>query len=126
MEMIQYRAPEEFLGEPIDEQIDVYSMGNNIYCLLTGLWPFYEDQHYSAVQAKVLQQERPFIDPRYRTRSFIERRLIEVMEAMWAHDPAQRPTIFAVVQHLRQTKASWEELKQTVGTPPKRRRRQRK
>lgn len=33
----QYRSPEEFIGVPIDEQIDVYSMGNNIYCILTGL-----------------------------------------------------------------------------------------
>jgi serine/threonine protein kinase len=32
-----YRSPEEFLGEPIDEKIDVYSMGNNIYTLVTGL-----------------------------------------------------------------------------------------
>jgi serine/threonine protein kinase len=32
-----FRSPEEFLGLPIDEQIDVFSMGNNIYTLITGL-----------------------------------------------------------------------------------------
>jgi serine/threonine protein kinase len=31
-----FRSPEELLGEPVDEQIDVYSMGNIIYTLLTG------------------------------------------------------------------------------------------
>jgi serine/threonine protein kinase len=32
-----FRSPEELSGDIIDEQIDVYSMGNNIYSLLTGL-----------------------------------------------------------------------------------------
>ena len=32
-----FRSPEEYLGGAIDEKIDVYSMGNMIYSLLTGL-----------------------------------------------------------------------------------------
>jgi serine/threonine protein kinase len=100
---VQYRAPEEFVGTPIDEQIDVYSMGNNIYTLLTGLWPFYEDKSYSVIQEKILRLERPFVDKRYH-RSFIETRLITIMERMWAHEASDRPTIFEVVSYLRETK----------------------
>jgi hypothetical protein len=44
------------------------------------------------------------IDPRYRHRSFVERRLVDVMYRMWPAQTEQRVTIFEVVQYLRQTK----------------------
>ena len=31
----QYRAPEEFDSKDLDEQIDVFTMGNNIYALVS-------------------------------------------------------------------------------------------
>ena len=34
----QYRAPEEFAARNLNEKIDVFSFGNNIYAMLTGLW----------------------------------------------------------------------------------------
>ena len=37
-----YRSPEEFRCMDSNEGMDTYSMGNNIYILLTGLWPFYQ------------------------------------------------------------------------------------
>jgi hypothetical protein len=100
-----YRSPEEFEGELADEKIDVYSMGNNIYVLLTGYWPFYEYSAYSVVQAKVLNATRPFVDDRYRHRSFIESQMIEIMERMWEHDPANRPSIFEVIAFLTNVRA---------------------
>ena len=45
-----YRSPEEFDGQDLDEKIDVWSFGNNIYGLLTGLWVFYEDEDDGVVQ----------------------------------------------------------------------------
>jgi serine/threonine protein kinase len=33
---IQWRAPEEYLDYPLNEQIDIWSLGNNMYSLLTG------------------------------------------------------------------------------------------
>ena len=88
------------MGIPIDEQIDTFSMGNNIYVVLTGLWPFYEDKPYSAVQRKILQEERPYIDDRYREGSYIEHKLVEIMERMWEFKPQDRPSIFEVVEFL--------------------------
>ena len=32
-----FRSPEEYLGDRLDEKVDVYSMGNMIYSILTGL-----------------------------------------------------------------------------------------
>jgi serine/threonine protein kinase len=45
-----YRSPEEYSANDIDEKIDVWSFGNNIYGLLTGLWVFYENTDDDAVQ----------------------------------------------------------------------------
>lgn len=45
-----YRSPEEYANQGVDEKIDVWSFGNNIYALLTGLWIFYEDQDDDVVQ----------------------------------------------------------------------------
>lgn len=50
----QYRAPEENRDDYLDEKIDVYSFGNNIYGLLTGLWVFYDTDDDEAVQVSDL------------------------------------------------------------------------
>jgi len=99
-----YRAPEEYWDYPLDEKIDVYSFGNNIYALLTGLYPFYEidGEHEAKVQEKVKNGERPYVDPRYRNRSYAEGTLVEVMEACWAYNPDQRPDLYAVVLQLQE------------------------
>jgi serine/threonine protein kinase len=34
----QYRAPEEYAATNLNEKIDIFSFGNNIYAMLTGLW----------------------------------------------------------------------------------------
>jgi serine/threonine protein kinase len=90
------------------EGIDTFSLGNNIYTLLTGLWPFYDDESESksesdsAIQRKLLRHERAYIDPRYRSRSSAENKLVEVMEQTWEFDPNDRISIFKVVQALRE------------------------
>ena len=100
-----YRAPEEYPGRHIEEGIDTFAFGNNIYCLLTGLWPFYDDKSvYPVIQKKLLKGERAFIDPRYRKRSYIESKLVQVMELTWEHDPKKRVSIFEVVKFLRSVK----------------------
>lgn len=92
----------------IDEGIDTFALGNNFYCLLTGLWPFYNWTDYSIIQQKLLRKERTYVDPRWRTRSFIEGKLVEVMEETWAHNPDERISIFEVIDFLKQTKREHE------------------
>jgi len=104
-----FHSPEEFRGDYVTEQIDVYSMGNNIHCLLTGLWQFPWLKHNGDVQDLILAGQRDHVDPRYNTRSFIEGRLVEIMERAWIHNPKKRASIFEVVEHLRETRRSWQQ-----------------
>lgn len=81
-------------------------MGNNLYTLLTGLWPFHDHDDYDVVQEKILtQRELPFVDDRYRQRSYIEMKLVELMEQAWAYRPEDRPSIFYMVKFLNDVKA---------------------
>lgn len=97
-----YRAPEEFAGKDLDEKIDVFSFGNNIYALLTGLWVFYDDQNDDSVQKKVIHGLRAYVDPGWKKRSYVEQRLVEIMEQCWEQDTEKRIDIFEIVRQLRQ------------------------
>lgn len=99
-----YRPPEELLCDETysNEAVDVWPMGNNIYCLLTGLWPYYEfgsRQDRNVIQ-RIRQCETPTVDARYRNRSFIEGGLVRIMEQTWECDYNKRLSIFDVVQQL--------------------------
>jgi len=85
----------------LDETIDVYSFGNNIYALLTGLWVFYEIEDDEVVKKHLLDEERGFVDERYRARSYAEGVLVEVMEKCWSQDPKDRISIFEAVDILK-------------------------
>jgi hypothetical protein len=56
---------------------------------------------FLSFQQKVINGKLPFIDPRYRTRSFEEGKLVEIMEQCWKYKPDDRPSIFEVVHFLR-------------------------
>lgn len=99
----QYRSPEEYSERDLNEKLDVYSFGNNIYGLLTGLWVFYENEDDELVQKMVVNGTQAFIDERYRTRSYIEGRLVELMEKCWTYDPKKRISIFEAVAFLKET-----------------------
>jgi serine/threonine protein kinase len=81
-------------------------LGNSIYVLVTGLFPYYElgDSEKEA-NRKVKQGVHPYVDTRYRNRSVVERELIDVMERCWEFDPDSRVSSFEVVSRLRNLKA---------------------
>ena len=54
------------------------------------------------VQKKLIDGENAFIDPRYKERSFIERKLVELVEKCWIYDPAERISIFEAVDYLKE------------------------
>lgn len=104
------RPPEELkYNRKADEKADVYALGNVFYSILTGLTPYYQKSSWSNATQAIVDGELPFIDPRYRTRSMIERRLVEIMEACWAYYPQDRISVFEVVAHLRETVRIYEE-----------------
>jgi hypothetical protein len=106
-----YHAPEELKCVKGNEAFDVFSIGNNLYALLTGLWPYYGETEYNerALVTHVKFGGRPFVDDRYRHRSMVEGRLVEIMEACWEFDFAKRISIFDVVRQLRDLKAHHDE-----------------
>ncbi len=98
----QWRAPEEYLDHFLTEKVDVYSLGNNIYALLTGLMP-YQERGIGWEDAYELgsRGEKVFIDPRYRDKSLAEAKLVEIIERCHELNPDHRPSIFEVVGFLR-------------------------
>jgi len=96
-----WRAPEEYKDLALTEKIDVWSLGNNMYTLLTGLCPDYEIQRVRIFIAQLLSGKLAYIDPRYRDRSPAEAKLVDLIHQCFQWDPATRPSIFEVVSYLR-------------------------
>jgi hypothetical protein len=43
----------------------------------------------------------PYVDPRYKDRSYAEKMLVELMEKCWIYDPDERISSFEAVEFLR-------------------------
>jgi hypothetical protein len=106
---------------------------------LTGLWPFYDVKdsddvqvsgatmivlpcHVVIVMNKLIQPpllrseqklvsdgKLAYVDPRYRTRSYLEGKLVEIMERCWEYKRRKRLNIFEVVEFLRNVKVEAEK-----------------
>jgi hypothetical protein len=59
--------PKSLREKDLNEKIDIFSFGNNVYSLMTGLWPFYENEDDLVVQGELIDGKTAFIDNRYRT-----------------------------------------------------------
>lgn len=72
-----------------------------MYALLTGLWPFYENEDDGFVQKELIGGKTGFIDDRYKTRSYGEGKMVELILMCWQYEAADRPDIFEIVKFLR-------------------------
>lgn len=106
-----WRAPEEYADERLNEKIDVWSFGNNVYSVLTGLWVFHSIDSYKEIKKAILRGERTIIDPVYRSRSYVEAKLVEIIEKCWITEPDERPSIFEIVSDLKAVKKEWGQRK---------------
>ena len=93
-----FRAPEENIDEPLTEKIDIYSLGNVLYSVLTGIMVHSERSSHEAHQRIVEGKTEPIADSYYEEPSLAA--LAEVIELCWTYDVEERPSIFEVVQVL--------------------------
>lgn len=49
---MKWRAPEEYRDQPLNEKIDVWSIGCNMHSILTGLNPLYTVHKYSKYRVR--------------------------------------------------------------------------
>jgi len=98
----QWRSPEEYQDQPLNEKIDIFSLGNNLYAILTGLYPFYELKVSTMdVQAKVIAGDHPYIDPRWRNHSFAEGKIVELIDRCQKYKADDRIDSAEAVTFLR-------------------------
>jgi len=61
------------------------------------------------IQEEKKKNGPPYIDPRYKSRSFIEGRLVEIMNQCHKVNPQERADIFEVVRYLRETRELYRQ-----------------
>ena len=125
-----YRAPEMYAEGGTyntNEQADVYPMGNLIYSLITGLYPYHNVTSNDEIVIQQLTMNpnvRPYLHPKLRQMGnrvwndrahhgpnvppdilemYILSRLIHIMDQCHEMEPSNRPSIFDVYQFLSRT-----------------------
>lgn len=106
--ILQLRSPEEYAYKRQTEKVDVYSMGNIFYSILTLNYPF-EGKKSKEVYQRIADGERPLIAESIRNSTDpYDRTMLEVIEMCWRQDPTERATARQVQQHIV---ATLKELK---------------
>jgi len=84
---VEYMAPEQGAGRPVDQRADLYALGLVMYAMLTGGPPFKGKQ-----LTEVISMQQRVVPPRVRTVvADVPPELDELIARLLAKDPAQRP-----------------------------------
>ncbi len=95
---LDYVAPEQIKGDPVDARADVYSLGCIVYECLTGQIPFPRDMEVAVLWAHVQDPPPKVTDVRIELPTEID----DVVGHAMAKDPAERtPSAGAVATELR-------------------------
>lgn len=99
-----YRAPEENVDAPLTEKIDVYSLGNIFYSILTGklVWA---DVEHEELSERIIEGYLLEIPDFYEENKASEN-LVIAIKACWNYEVDDRPSIFRVVEFLEDAVAS--------------------
>jgi serine/threonine protein kinase len=99
---LKFRAPEEYAFLEENEMIDIYSMGNIFYAMLSGNMPF-EGQKESKAQKKVLDGVRPKIPTEVvESDDTAIQTLISITKKCWSKKPIDRPKAASVRDELKE------------------------
>ncbi len=95
-----WRSPEEYRNDPLTDKIDVWSLANNMYALLTGVDPILADDDAMKASDLLIEGKTGRIDSKYSERNGPERVLAEIIQRCFSYEPANRPTMFEIVEKL--------------------------
>jgi len=114
----KYRAPEEYKVEALSEKVDVFSLGNIIYSIITGSFPFegtFEGREFSSKEGRkrVKNGEKPPLKKEYReSDNPIDRVFLKAMELCFVYRWQDRAQAYEVrdllLNGLRDAKAYYE------------------
>ncbi|CFW93425.1 putative Non-specific protein-tyrosine kinase [endosymbiont DhMRE of Dentiscutata heterogama] len=86
--VMPYVAPEVLQGQPYTQASDVYSFGMIMYEVLTGLPPFYSEEHGINLALSICWGVRPQFPEKVKYPQI----LIDLIKQCWNSDPAKRPS----------------------------------
>ena len=96
----KFRSPEEYNHTEQTSAIDVYSMGNIFYSLLTGRWPF-ENRKTKEAQRLIKNNQRPPIDDAIRESDDpLDVAMLKAIERCWEQDPVERASAREIEKFL--------------------------
>ena len=112
----KFRAPEEYAYEIETEKIDVYSMGNVFYAILSGLMPF-EGMKQKKASQYVMDGKRPEIPDEVKESDDIAiQAILAATKACWTHDPKERPPAKKIRDELKSVMERIKTEKNTTTT----------
>lgn len=96
------RSPEEYAYTVETDKIDIYSMGNIFYSILTDLDPW-EDWEDEEAQKAVMKGQRPEVPESIKSSvDLVDVALRKMMYKCWAHKPEDRPRARTVADYFSQ------------------------
>lgn len=109
-----YMAPEQLLGQKVDEKSDIYSLGLIAFQLLVGQPPFHADGH-----AEISEQHLFVPAPRVSSSRPVPAAVDAVIARCLAKRPADRfATVQALIEELRNAIRGSSRLSDPKNTPP--------
>ena len=97
---LQVRAPEESVDAPLTEKLDVYSLGNVLFSVMTGRLTIAEyDQWYEDENRQIVRDRSGEI-PAFCWDTPGLDHLASVVVACWTYNVEARPSIFEIVSFL--------------------------
>ncbi|MBW0509746.1 hypothetical protein O181_049461 [Austropuccinia psidii MF-1] len=110
----EYLAPEVLLGEPYSYEVDWWSFGTMLYEMLTGLTPFWSEDH-ATMYRRVLHDELSFNEDSNR---LIDHDTKTLLRGLLQRNPAVRMTGERIKKHPYFGMIDWDHVRHKRYIPP--------